>query len=220
MGKDNVVIAVNDLAFGYGADRPVLAGLDFTLSAGEAVGISGRNGSGKTTLLHLLVGLLKPSGGSIQLFGQNCREERDFRGLRGRVGLLFQDADDQLFCPTVEEDVAFGPLNQGKSHDAAREIARQCLCDVGLSGFEPRITHHLSGGEKKLVALAGVLAMQPEVLLLDEPTSNLDEHTHERVTVILAALPQAKIVVSHDRPLLSRVVQRCYRLTQGRLAEA
>lgn len=213
-----MVIAAQDLSFGYGAERPVLSGLELALHAGESVGIVGRNGSGKTTLLHLLVGLLKPAGGRIEIFGRPCEREKDFQAVRGRVGLLFQDADDQLFCPTVEEDVAFGPLNQGKSRQEARAIARRSLAEVGLAGFENRITHHLSGGEKKLVALAGVLAMQPEVLLLDEPTSNLDEPTHERVTAIIAALPQAKVVVTHDAAFMARVVQRRYHLSDGRLS--
>ena len=138
----------------------------------------GPNGCGKTTLLHLIVGLLRPSAGQIEAFGRQRMAEADFHEVRRRVGLLFQDADDQLFCPTVAEDVAFGPLNLGKSRDEVRRIVAGTLDSLGLAGYEHRVTYRLSGGEKRLVALATVLAMQPEVLLLDEPSGGLDDASH------------------------------------------
>jgi cobalt/nickel transport system ATP-binding protein len=130
---------------------------------------------------------------------------------------LFQDADDQLFCPTVAEDVAFGPLNLGKPREQVRRIVADTLGSLGLAGYEDRITYKLSGGEKRLVALATVLAMEPEVLLLDEPTSGLDDEAAQRVVEILLRLPQAMAVVSHDRPLLRRLTTRWLRLEEGRL---
>lgn len=217
MAEDRILIRVEALRFSFGPERGVLESVDFELAAGDAVGLLGRNGSGKTTFLHLLVGLLKPASGVITLLGRRCASEKDFIPMRGRIGLLFQDADDQIFCPTVLEDVAFGPLNLGKSRSEAKHIAEECLEAVGLEGFGPRITHHLSGGEKKLVALAGVLAMRPEVLLLDEPTAGLDETTEERITALLAGLPMAKLMVSHDRPFLGRLANSLWRLEAGRL---
>ena len=130
------------------------------------MGLTGPNGSGKSTLLKLIVGLVRATAGRVEVFGRFRTCERDFHEVRGRVGLLFQDSDDQLFCPTVAEDVAFGPLNLGQSRDAARRIVTETLDALGLADYQDRITYQLSGGEKRLVALAAVLAMQPEVLLL------------------------------------------------------
>ena len=171
MGNDNIVINLSDISFAYSGNATVLDKLNLQLYSGERLGLIGPNGSGKTTLFHIIMGLLKPSSGIIEIFGKQVSEEKDFRSVRERIGLLFQDADDQLFSPTVLEDVAFGPLNLGKSQDEARDIAHRTLDVLGLSGFEDRITYKLSGGEKKLVSLATVLAMEPEILLLDEPSN-------------------------------------------------
>lgn len=198
------LISFREVDFSYGPGRPVLEKCNFRLQPGGRIALVGPNGSGKTTLLHLIVGLLRPSGGRIEAFGQVRRSEADFHEVRRRAGLLFQDADDQLFCPTVAEDVAFGPLNLGKPRDQIRQIVAETLDSLGLDGYQHRITYKLSGGERRLVALATVLAMQPDVLLLDEPTSNLDESAADRLTEILAGLPQAMVVVSHDRNFLSR----------------
>jgi cobalt/nickel transport system ATP-binding protein len=129
--------------------------------------------------------------------------------------LLFQDTDDQLFCPTVLEDVAFGPLNLGKTANEARDLAAATLHQVGLDGYEERVIHKLSGGEKRLVALAGVLAMSPDVVLLDEPCAGLDEAAEKRITEILLGLPHAMIVVSHHRGFLDAVVHETLRLQDG-----
>ena len=134
--------------------------------------------------------------------------------------MLFQDSDDQLFCPTVLEDVAFGPLNLGRTPAQARADARQTLDALGLTGFAGRVTHRLSGGEKRLVALATILAMHPQVLLLDEPTNGLDEATQERLIEHLARLPQAMLIVSHDHQVLERLVHRAVLLRDGRLTDA
>ena len=201
---NGALISLRDVSFSYEPDRPVLESVNLQLRAGERVGLRGPNGSGKTTLLHLIVGLLRPAGGEIEVFGEVRRREADFVDVRARVGLLFQDPEDQLFCPTVAEDVAFGPLNLGKGRDEVRDIARETLQSLGLEGYEGRITYKLSGGEKRLVSLATVLAMKPDVLLLDEPAAGLDEETVERVVRILDRLPLGMIVVSQDRGFLGR----------------
>ena len=211
------LVLLDTVSFSYGPDRPVLSRCNFRLEPGQRVGLIGPNGSGKTTLLALIVGLLRPSAGRVEVFGKVRSSQRDFHEVRGRAGLLFQDADDQLFCPTVAEDVAFGPLNLGKMRDEVRKICAHTLDSLGLAGYEDRITYKLSGGEKRLVALATVLAMEPEVLLLDEPVSGLDEEATRRVTEILARLPQAMLLVSHDRGFLNQMATRAVRLNEGKL---
>jgi cobalt/nickel transport system ATP-binding protein len=215
---NDALIRLDGVSFSYGADRPVLCECDLRLRCSERVGVTGPNGSGKTTLLALIVGLLRPAAGRVEAFGKPRASEADFREVRRRAGLLFQDADDQLFCPTVAEDVAFGPLNLGKGRHEVQRIVASTLDALGLAGYEERITYKLSGGEKRLVALATVLAMDPEVLLLDEPTSGLDEEATRRVVDILTHLPQAMVIVSHDRDLLGHLTTRVVRLEQGRLA--
>jgi cobalt/nickel transport system ATP-binding protein len=211
------LIRLEGITFAYDAERPVLDGIDLSLGGGERVGLVGPVGCGKTTLLHLIVGLLKPAAGTIRAFGAARREEADFHEVRRRVGLVFQDADDQLFCPTVIEDVAFGPLNLGKSPEEALAVAGRTLGLLGLAGFEDRITHELSGGEKRLISLATVLAMEPDVLLLDEPTSGLDDASKERVVKVLDALPQAMIIVSHEREFVASLASRTILMDHGRL---
>ncbi len=198
----------------------MLEGVDLVLHRGERVALVGPNGSGKTSLLHLLVGLHRAAHGTVRTFGTVRRSEADFREVRRRVGLLFQDSDDQLFCPTVLEDVAFGPLNLGIDAVEARSIAESTLADLGLDGFGDRVTHRLSSGEKRLVALAAVLAMRPEVLLLDEPTNGLDEATEQRLVGHLAGLDQAMIFVSHDRSLVGRLATRAVLLRDRRVLAA
>ncbi|HYW79175.1 MAG TPA: ABC transporter ATP-binding protein [Thermoguttaceae bacterium] len=203
------LIRFHDVDFAYGSAgdrsaRPVLHECNFRLDPGQRVALVGPNGSGKTTLLHLVVGLLRPTSGRIEAFGRTRREEADFHEVRRRVGLLFQDSDDQLFCPTVAEDVAFGPLNLGQSRDEVHRTVAETLGMLGLSDYADRVTHKLSGGEKRLVALATVLAMRPEVLMLDEPAAGLDVEATERLVEVLAQLPQTMMIVSHDREFLDR----------------
>jgi cobalt/nickel transport system ATP-binding protein len=214
------LLALCEVSFAYQTNMPVLNGCSLSVYAGDRIGITGPNGSGKTTLLWLLVGLLRPTQGTILAFGRPRSREHEFHEVRRRVGLLFQDSDDQLFCPTVLEDVAFGPLNLGKSRAEALAISRKVLEQLQLRGYENRTTYHLSGGEKRLVALATILAMEPEVLLLDEPTTGLDETSRERVIELVKSLPQALVVVSHDRELLDRVTTRRLVLRDGKLHPA
>lgn len=210
------LLEVRGLNVSYGGIKAV-RGVDLEIAAGELVCLIGANGAGKTTLLHLMVGLVAPTAGRIVAFGRERRTEADFHEVRARAGLLFQDADDQLFCPTVGEDVAFGPLNLGKTRAEARAIVAETLGAVGLAGFENRVTHKLSGGQKRLVSLAAVLAMRPEALLLDEPTNALDEGARGRLLDILAGLTQAMVVISHDPEVLDRLATRSVRLEAGLL---
>jgi len=211
------LVELVDVDFAYDGRPPVLRKCSLALQPGERAALVGPTGSGKTTLLHLIVGLLKPAAGRVEVLGRPRVTEADFHEVRGRVGLLFQAADDQLFCPTVAEDVAFGPLNLGKPREEVRGIVERTLHSLGLAGYQGRITYKLSGGEKRLVALATVLTMQPEVLLLDEPTSGLDPEAEARLVEVLAGLDQAMLVVSHDREFLGRVTSTRLELREGRV---
>ncbi|WP_422374539.1 energy-coupling factor ABC transporter ATP-binding protein [Roseibium sp.] len=213
------LIELTDLHFGYPGHDPVLRGASLRLAEGERLAISGHNGAGKSTLLRMVVGLLKPDRGTVTAFGKACRTESDFQTVRRRAGFVFQDPDDQLFCPTVAEDIAFGPLNLGKSRDEATEIVDTVLRDLDLMVLKDRITYKLSGGEKRLVSLATVLAMAPDVLLLDEPTNALDEKNEARLIEILQGLPQAMIIVSHDADFRGRLGTRAERLEDGILVD-
>jgi len=218
MESNSLIINLKDISFSYSEDKIVLDHLSFHLHRGDRIGLVGPNGSGKTTLLHIIMGLLRPSSGRVELFGKPANEEKDFRAARRRIGLLFQDADDQLFSPTVLEDVAFGPLNLGKPPEEARDTALKTLARLDLSGFENRITYKLSGGEKGLVSLATVLAMDPEVLLLDEPTNGLDEDTEEKITDILKGLNLSCIFISHNLDFLSKCTDRTYAMSNGKIS--
>jgi cobalt/nickel transport system ATP-binding protein len=217
MDKNDLLINLEGISFKYPDGPPVLNELDFKLRRGNRVGLIAPNGSGKTTLLHIIMGLLKPLSGKLEIFGNPVREEKDFADVRRRIGLLFQDADDQLFSPTVLEDVAFGPLNLGKSKSDAVQIARKTLDFLDLAEFEDRITFKLSGGEKRLVSLATVLAMEPEVLLLDEPINGLDIKTKAKLTEILSGIDLSYILISHDFDFLSETADAIYTMDSGKI---
>lgn len=217
MDGNNLIINLTDISFSYPGGFEVLDKLNLQFSRNEKAGLMGPNGSGKTTLFHIIMGLLKPLSGNIEIFGKTAREEKDFIDVRRRIGLLFQDADDQLFSPTVLEDVAFGPLNFGKSKDEAIDIARKTLEFLDLAGFEDRLTYKLSGGEKRLVSLATVLAMEPEVLLLDEPTTGLDEKTKTKIKKTLSELDLSYILISHEFDLLSEITDSIYTMDKGKI---
>ncbi len=219
MSHTGPLLALEGVSFRYPQSDPVLNGVDLSLRPGERIGLMGAIGTGKTTVLHLIVGLLSPQEGRIEVFGRPRREERHFWDVRERVGLLFQDSDDQLFCATVGDDVAFGPLNQGKSREVVHRAVHRALDLVGMDGAEGRVTHHLSGGEKRLVSLATLLAMEPEVLLLDEPENGLDTASCRRIRQLLLSLPQAMIIVSHSEAFLRSVTTRCVSLENGALAD-
>jgi len=213
------LVEVQNVTFSYqGRKHPIFEEMNFSLER-EKIGLIGPNGSGKTTLFHIIMGLLVPRKGSVLFKGNTVHDEKGFQELRKSIGLLFQDADDQLFSPTVLEDVAFGPLNLGFSPEEAREISRQTLSNLGLSNFEPRITHKLSGGEKKLVSLATILAMKPELLLLDEPTNNLDQETRFRLIDILNNLDLSYAIISHDWDFLEKTTREVYAIEKGAVTQ-
>ena len=201
------LISLQGVTFNYPGRPPILKALDFELFQGDRVGLVAPNGSGKTTLFHIIM----------RIFGRPVRREQDFIEVRQRIGLLFQDADDQLFSPTVLEDVAFGPLNLGKSREEAETIARRTLARLGLEGFEERITFRLSGGEKRLVSLATILAMEPEVLLLDEPTTGLDDQTRHTLTHLIDGFDLAYVLISHNARFLSATTDKTYFMEDGRI---
>ena len=211
------LLELRDVTFGFAKGVEVLSGLELTLEQHERLCIVGANGAGKSTLLHALVGLVKPTAGQVWAFGRARVTERDFQEVRREAGLLFQDPDDQLFCPTVAEDVAFGPLNLGYSKTEASAIVDEVLDELALSHLAERVTYRLSGGEKRLSALACVLAMRPQVLLLDEPSTGLDLESAERLVEVLKRLPQAMIVVSHDAWLRRQIATRTAQLIGGQL---
>jgi len=215
--SDNGLIRLQDVHFTYLGRRALFTGIDLHLNAGDLLGIVGANGSGKTTLLHILVGLLRPQRGTINAFGRTIQSPGDYHQLRQKIGFLFQDSEDQLFCPTVAEDVAFGPLNLGKSRAEALAIVEQTLERLGLSTLAGRISYELSGGEKRLVALATALAMQPEVLLLDEPTSGLDPRSKRELVEHLARIGGTQLIASHDMEFVRSSCRRVILLDAGRI---
>jgi cobalt/nickel transport system ATP-binding protein len=217
MGDNNLLIDLENITFSYPGGEQVLDNLCIRLHEKERVGLIGPNGSGKTTLFHIIMGLLKPDAGVIRIFGKEVRHKKDFTSVRQSIGLLFQDAEDQLFCPTVIEDVAFGPLNQGKSIKEARSIAQKILSSLGLKGFENKVTYKLSGGEKKLVSLATVLAMRPRVLLLDEPTTGLDDKTTKKIIDILDHIDISYIFISHNMDFINRTTDRICGMVDGKI---
>lgn len=213
MGLVAPVLSARGLSFGYGQNGPVLEGFNLEIAPGERVGLTGPNGCGKTTLLRLLMGLQRPRAGSIEVLGRLCRSEADFVLARRDMGLVFQDCDDQLFCPTVHEDVAFGPFNLGMNHHDVHHVVRETLELLSLEHLEQSVTYRLSSGQKRMVALATVLAMKPRVLLLDEPTTGLDKKYEERLIEVLRTLPQDLLIVSHDEHFLSAVATRMVRMS-------
>lgn len=210
------IIKLKNISFSYDR-RIVLNSLNLDIYEGDKIGLIGPNGSGKTTLLHIIMGLLKPQSGTIEIFGKMRKKERDFIEVRQKIGFLFQDSDNQLFCPTVKEDIAFGPLNLGKTKEEAMQIVKETCKILGLEGFEDRVTYKLSGGEKRLVALATVIAMNPICFLLDEPSAGLDENTNERILSYLKSNTKTFIVVSHDKDFLTKVTEKIFFLKDGQI---
>lgn len=204
-----------------GSEAPALRGVDLRIAAGESVALLGANGSGKTTLLHILVGVLRPDEGAVLMDGAPVTR-RNVLEVRRRVGLLFQEPDDQVFAPTVAEDVAFGPVNIGLAEDEVQERVDWALSLVGLGGYERRAPHTLSGGERKRVALAGVAAMRPEVLLLDEPFAGLDAHGRRDAVALVRSvhreLGAALLIATHDTQLVAEVSERAVVLAGGMVA--
>jgi cobalt/nickel transport system ATP-binding protein len=210
------LIEVRNLRFRYEDGTAALNGVDFRLEAGETVALLGANGSGKTTFVMHLNGLLAGEG-TVEVCGLPV-EKRHLPAIRRKIGLVFQDSESQLFMPSVLEDVAFGPLNLGMSPADAEERARAALDTVGMSAAAARAPYHLSAGEKRKVAIAGILAMEPEILVLDEPTTSLDPPAQRALAGLLARLPQAKIIATHDAAFAKSLCQRAVFFQDGRIA--
>jgi cobalt/nickel transport system ATP-binding protein len=211
------VIAVNGLVFDYPDGRRALDGVDLHIHPGEQVALLGPNGAGKTTLALHLNGILLPRSGTVEVAGIPVAKEH-FVEVRRRVGLVFQDPDDQVFMPTVREDVAFGPANlglRGAELDARVEAA---LRAVGMEERRDRVPHHLSFGERRLVSIATVLAMEPEILVLDEPSANLDPMGRRELAEVLTRLGLTMLMVTHDLPYALSLCRRAVVMNQGRIA--
>ncbi|HMP61167.1 MAG TPA: energy-coupling factor ABC transporter ATP-binding protein [Gemmatales bacterium] len=210
-------IVVDQLAYAYPDGRSALVDVSLDVPAGSAVAIVGPNGAGKTTLLMCLAGVLTPSRGRLRVGPLDPTQGGDRKRLPELLGVLFQDSDDQLFCATVREDVAFGLLNQGRSWAEAMPVVDAVLADLGLAELADRSPHRLSSGEKRKVALAGLLAVQPAVLLLDEPTAGLDPRGRRQLTQCLERPPQTKLLAPHDFDLILDLCPRSVLLDEGRL---
>ena len=208
------VLDIDQISFAYPDGTEVLRELSLAIEGGESVAILGPNGAGKTTLLLQLIGILHPSSGSITVDGMQLTDETA-REIRRRIGLVFQDPDDQLFMPTVREDVAFGPANFGRSRGELEEIVDRALAQVGMSEAKHRAPHHLSGGERRRVALATVLAMDPSILVLDEPSSNLDPAGRRELAGVLSGLDTTLVMVTHDLPYALELCERTVIIDDG-----
>ncbi len=209
------IIRIDNLSFSYPDGQPALTDLCLTVHQGETVALIGPNGAGKSTLLLHLNGILRCNG-TVKIFDRKV-DDKNLRWVRSRVGLVFQNPDDQLFSPNVFDDVAFGPINMGYSEVEVHESVTRALNWVGMAGYERRSPHHLSIGEKKRIAIATVLSMSPEILLIDEPTSNLDPRSKWSLTSLLKKLPMTKIVATHDLEMVRALCPRTIVLDHGRV---
>ncbi len=210
-------IHVRDLTFAYPDGAPALTRVSFEVAAGESVGLVGPNGAGKTSLFLCLGGVLKPRAAMLQVGGLDPRDLAQRRRLPTQVGIVFQNSDDQIFNATVFDDVAFGPLNLELPPDEVRKRVAEALERVGLTGMEGRVPFHLSGGEKRRVALAGVLAMRPSILLLDEPSMYLDPRGRRELIQLLHSLGGTRMIASHDLELILQTCDRVLLLDRGQL---
>jgi len=210
-------LEVKHLSYSYPDGKPALSGVSMYAADGECVGLIGPNGAGKSTLLLHLNGILPGDDnrrGAVIVCGYPVSGS-NLHEVHRAVGLLFQDPDDQLFCPTVREDVAFGPVQFGYPKEEIDRIVRESLREVGLEGFEGRSPHHLSGGEKQRVCLAGILACKPSILALDEPTSDLDPRGRRDLARLIRGLPATRVIASHDLELVVDLCSRVYLLDGG-----
>jgi len=211
-----ISVRVSSLCYRYPESIHGIEDMNLEVPRGETWALIGPNGAGKSTLLLLLDGLLRPLSGRIEVFGQELGNNGSVDSIRKRMGIVFQNADDQVFCPTVFEDVVFGPLNHGFSSDEAHDLAHEALSKVGLDGYEDRVPQHLSGGEKRRVAIATVLAMRPELILYDEPTTGLDPKGREELIEILGQTRCTQIIATHDFEMVLKVCDRVALVSRGK----
>jgi cobalt/nickel transport system ATP-binding protein len=210
------IVEFKDVAFSYPDGTEALKSVSFRITHGESVGLVGANGAGKSTLLLQMNGYMLPSAGVIRIgdldVTRNTRQE-----IRKKVGVVFQNPDDQLFMPTVFDDVAFGPLNLGMSAERVAERVESALETVGCSDLKDKPPHHLSGGQKRAVAIATVLAMEPDILVMDEPSSGLDPKSRRQLMALLHGFHHTKIIASHDLDFILEVCERCFVIRDGRI---
>jgi cobalt/nickel transport system ATP-binding protein len=211
------IVEFQNVHYHYPDGTKALNGLSLRITHGESVGIVGANGSGKSTLLMHTNGSLLPQAGTITI-GDLTLDKKTRQEVRKKVGLIFQNPDDQLFMPTVFDDVAFGPLNLGLGPERVRECVHDALETVGGLGLRDKPPHHLSGGQKNAVAIAAVIAMQPDILVMDEPASHLDPKSRRALINLLGHFHHTKIVASHDLDLILDVCRRCVIIKEGRVA--
>lgn len=210
------MISFENLSFAYDKTSPVLNNISFEINEGETVGLIGANGAGKSTLLKCLLGLL-PFEGKILADGKDV-SEKNLKEIRKTLGFVFQNSDNQMFMPTVIEDITFGLINYGMSKKDAEEKADKVLDELNIKELKTRHNHKLSGGEKRMTAIATVLAMEPKVLLMDEPTSTLDPYNRRLVINTVNTLPQTKIITSHDLDMILDTCSRVILLSGGKIA--
>lgn len=211
------IIVVEDVSYTYPDGSLALDEVSFVIERGEAVALVGPSGAGKSTLLLCLSGFLFPQRGEIYIAGAKLTK-KNVREVRKRVGLIFQNPDDQLFMPTLYDDVAFGLLNRGIDGDELDKRVRKAIEERGLKGLEKKFPGHLSGGQKRLASLAAVLVMEPEILLTDEPSSNLDPKSRRDLINNLASLNNTRIIASHDLEMALDLCRRALLLDKGRIA--
>lgn len=208
-------VCIQDLTFSYPDGVQALNEINLSIIEGENVGVVGQNGAGKSTLLLHLNGILRGKG-RVSVFDVDVGD-KTLKLVRRKVGLVFQEPDDQLFSPTVFDDVAFGPLSMGLAEDEVRARVSRALESTGMTMMAERAPHHLSGGQKKRVAISTVLALEPELLVFDEPAANLDPRSRHALIELLRSLPQTKVIASHDLDLIKALCQRTVVMDQGRI---
>ena len=210
-------LEIKELAFAYPDGNQALFGVNLSVQRGERVALLGPNGAGKTTLVMHMNGIHPTAHGSVHVAGQlvDSKDKESIKLIRSKVGIVFQDPDDQLFMPTVGEDIAFGPFNMGKRGAELDAIVDEALHLVGMRDFKDRPPHHLSFGQRRRVAVATVLAMKPEILVLDEPSSNLDPASRRELADILRSLEVTMVMVTHDLPYAYELCERSVILSGG-----
>ncbi len=211
------MIEFKHVDFSYEKDRPVLRDLSFRIEKGESVGLIGANGAGKSTVMKLLLGLLSPTSGEILVDGVRV-EKKTLPEIRRKLGFVLQNSDNQMFMPTVYEDMIFAPLNYGLSREAAEQRVDAVLQKLGLQELKHRHNHRISGGEKRMAAIATILAMEPEAVLMDEPSSALDPYNRRLVINTIRELKQTKLITSHDLDMILDTCERVILLSGGSIA--
>ena len=210
------MIEFQNVSFSYETGRPVIRDLSFRIEDGESVGLIGANGAGKSTVMKLLLGLISGEG-RIAVDGMEM-QKANLAAIRRKIGFVLQNSDNQMFMPTVYEDMMFGPLNYRISREEAEKKVDEVLERLGIAELKHRHNHKLSGGEKKMAAIATILAMEPEAVLMDEPTSALDPYNRRLIIRTVASLPQTKIIASHDLDMILETCSRVILLSEGRIA--